>query len=252
MEPAEFILKGALENHYKMINEFKGVPGVLPEKLEEGMQAKHCALSLVGEPIMYPEINKFVKLLHREGISSFLVTNAQFPNAIRDMDPCTQLYVSIDASTKDSLKKMDRPLHKDFWERFLLSLKELNNKGQRTVYRLTLVKGFNVEELDNYAKLVTIGNPDFIELKGVTYCGSSKASTLTMENVPWHEEVIYFVEQLVERLPDYEISCEHEHSNCMLVTHKKYKIDGKWHTWIDYKRSQNLVEYFYETGESFT
>ncbi len=28
-------------------------------------------------------------------ISSFLVTNAQFPEAIRDMDPCTQLYVSI-------------------------------------------------------------------------------------------------------------------------------------------------------------
>ena len=40
-----------------MINEFKGVPGVLPDKLEEGMTVKHCALSLVGEPIMYPEIN---------------------------------------------------------------------------------------------------------------------------------------------------------------------------------------------------
>ena len=32
----------------------QGVPGVLPEKLAEGMEAKHCALSLVGEPIMYP------------------------------------------------------------------------------------------------------------------------------------------------------------------------------------------------------
>lgn len=28
---------------------------------------------------MYPEINKFVKLLHKEKVSSFLVTNAQFP-----------------------------------------------------------------------------------------------------------------------------------------------------------------------------
>ena len=25
--------------------------------------------------------------------------------------------------------------------------------------------------------------------QGVTYCGESKASTLTMQNVPWHEEV---------------------------------------------------------------
>ena len=54
-----------------------------PEKLAEGMQARHCALSLVGEPIMYPEINALVKLLHEKGISTFLVTNAQFPDAIR-------------------------------------------------------------------------------------------------------------------------------------------------------------------------
>ena len=106
-------------------------------------------------------IVRFVRLLHEKKISTFLVTNAQFPDAIRDMDPCTQLYVSIDASTKDTLKKIDRPLHKDFWERFILSLQELSRKGQRTVYRLTLVKGWNAEEMDNYAKLVGIGKPDF-------------------------------------------------------------------------------------------
>lgn len=42
------------------------------------------------------------------------------------------------------------------------------------MYRLTLVKGWNAEEMDNYAKLVKIGKPDFIEVKGVTYCGTSK------------------------------------------------------------------------------
>ncbi len=41
-------------------SQMKGVPGVLPEKLEEGLNVQHCALSLVGEPIMYPEINKCV------------------------------------------------------------------------------------------------------------------------------------------------------------------------------------------------
>jgi len=252
MESAEFILKGALENHYKMINEFKGVPGVLADKLEEGMQAKHCALSLVGEPIMYPEINKFVKLLHKEGISSFLVTNAQFPDAIRDMEPCTQLYVSIDASTKDSLKKIDRPLFKDFWERFLASLVELKKKGQRTVYRLTLVKGWNAEEMDNYAKLVEIGQPDLIEIKGVTFCGSSKASTLTMENVPWHTEVVRFVTDLVGRLPGYEIASEHEHSNCILVASTRFKVEGQWMTWIDYDKFHSCVREFHESGKSFS
>jgi len=43
-------------------------------------------------------------MLHGHGISSFLVTNAQFPDRVAEMEPVTQLYLSIDASTKDSLK----------------------------------------------------------------------------------------------------------------------------------------------------
>ena len=50
----------------------------------------------------------------------------------------------------------------------------MSSKGQRTVYRLTIVKGFNESEIENYANLVEIGKPDFIEVKGVTFCGTSK------------------------------------------------------------------------------
>ncbi|XP_074202084.1 S-adenosyl-L-methionine-dependent tRNA 4-demethylwyosine synthase TYW1 isoform X2 [Camelus bactrianus] len=128
MDQPEMILKEAIENHQNMIKQFKGVPGVKEERFEEGMTVKHCALSLVGEPIMYPEINRFLKLLHECRISSFLVTNAQFPVEIRNLKPVTQLYVSVDASTKESLKKIDRPLFKDFWQRFLDSLKALAAK----------------------------------------------------------------------------------------------------------------------------
>ncbi len=46
----------------------------------------------------------------------------------RDLNPVTQLYVSVDASTKESLKKIDRPLFKDYWKRFLDSLKALSDK----------------------------------------------------------------------------------------------------------------------------
>lgn len=31
-----------------------------------------------------------------------------------------QLYVSVDAGTKESLKAIDRPLFGDFWERFIV------------------------------------------------------------------------------------------------------------------------------------
>lgn len=115
-------------NIYYIILAYLGVPGVLPEKFAEGLQVKHCALSLVGEPIMYPEINELISLLHSKEISTFLVTNAQFPDAIENLEPVTQLYVSVDASNEQSLKKIDRPLFKDFWQRFLDSLKALSSK----------------------------------------------------------------------------------------------------------------------------
>lgn len=34
------------------------------DRVDEAMALKHCALSLVGEPIMYPYIDQFIDLLH--------------------------------------------------------------------------------------------------------------------------------------------------------------------------------------------
>ncbi|XP_020092095.1 S-adenosyl-L-methionine-dependent tRNA 4-demethylwyosine synthase [Ananas comosus] len=241
-DPLE-IVDAAIDQHTKMIKQMKGVPGVKQERLDEGLSPRHCALSLVGEPIMYPEINTLIDELHQRRISTFLVTNAQFPDRIKMLKPITQLYVSVDASTKESLKAIDRPLFGDFWERFLDSLKALHDKEQRTVYRLTLVKGWNAEEIDAYANLLTMGKPDLVEIKGVTYCGSSATSKLTMENVPWHSDVKAFSEALaVKSNGIYEVACEHVHSCCVLLAKvDKFKVDGKWYTWIDYERFQELV-----------
>jgi len=52
-------------------------------------------------------------------------------SCFRNLVPVTQLYVSVDASTKESLKKIDRPLFRDFWPRFLDSLKALAEKVQQ-------------------------------------------------------------------------------------------------------------------------
>ncbi|KAL6215884.1 hypothetical protein ACLB2K_015310 [Fragaria x ananassa] len=241
-DPLE-IVNTAIDLHSKMIKQMKGVPGVTLERLTEGLSPRHCALSLVGEPIMYPEINTLVDELHRRRISTFLVTNAQFPEKIRMLKPITQLYVSVDAATKESLKAIDRPLFGDFWERFIDSLKALKEKQQRTVYRLTLVKGWNTEEIEAYYNIFSIGNPDFVEIKGVTYCGSSATSKLTMENVPWHADVKAFSEALALRSNgEYEVACEHVHSCCVLLAKtKKFKINGQWFTWIDYEKFHDLV-----------
>ncbi|KAK4276589.1 hypothetical protein QN277_014719 [Acacia crassicarpa] len=248
-DPIE-IVNSAIDLHINMIKQMKGVPGVTLERLSEGLSPRHCALSLVGEPIMYPEINTLIDELHKRQISTFLVTNAQFPEKIKLLKPVTQLYVSVDAATKDALKAIDRPLFGDFWERFIDSLTALKEKEQRTVYRLTLVKGWNTDEVDAYSKLFSVGKPDFVEIKGVTYCGSSATSKLTMENVPWHADVKAFSEALaLKSLGEYEVACEHAHSCCVLLAKtEKFKIDGQWYTWIDYEKFHDLVA----SGRSFT
>lgn len=251
VDPPQLIFDGVKENHYKKIKMFRGVPGVRAERFAEAMRIRHCALSLVGEPIFYPHINEFLSMLHSERISSFLVCNAQHPDELAALNHVTQLYVSIDASNRESLRKIDRPLHRDFWERFQRCLEILRDRRfkQRTVFRLTLVKGFNVEdEVAGYADLVDKGLPCFVEIKGVTYCGTSTAGNagLTMENVPFYEEVCEFVTSLEKELQrrglGYGIAAEHAHSCCILLASERFRVNGRWHTIIDYDRFFELWE----------
>ena len=86
--------------------------------------------------------------------------------------------------------------------------------------------------------------------QGVTFCGTSKGNSLTMQNVPWHSEVLQFSEEVVKRIRDqgYHIACEHEHSNCVLIAHERFRVDGVWHTWIDYPKFQKLYGEYMESG----
>ena len=251
IDPPELIFSGAKEAHLKKIRMMRGVPGVRADRFQEAMRIRHCALSLVGEPIFYPHINEFIRLLHAEKISSFLVCNAQHPDHLEALQVVTQLYVSIDASNRESLRKIDRPLHRDFWERFLRCLDIIRAKRfrMRTVFRLTLVKGFNIDdEVEGYADLVERGLPCFVEVKGVTYCGTSTSSGagLTMQNVPFYDEVTAFVKALDQALERrglaYGIAAEHAHSCCVLLASRRFLLDGHWHTLIDYARFFELLD----------
>jgi tRNA wybutosine-synthesizing protein 1 len=252
VDPPEMIFDGVKAGHYKKIKMLRGVPGVRSERFAEAMRIRHCALSLVGEPIFYPHINEFLSMLHAERISSFLVCNAQHPEQLATLKHVTQLYVSIDASNRESLRKIDRPLHRDFWERFNACLDILKKRRfeQRTVFRLTLVKGFNIDdEVEGYAALVEQGLPCFVEIKGVTYCGTSSSASagLTMQNVPFYSEIQEFVLALTAALQKrglgYGIAAEHAHSCCVLIASDRFKNErGKWCTRIDYQRFFELLE----------
>lgn len=255
LDPPEKVFEGALEGHYQKIKQMRGVPGIQLDRFQEAFKVRHCALSLVGEPIFYPHINELVGMLHRDHISSFLVCNAQHPKELARLARVTQLYVSIDAPTKQDLKKVDRPLNGDFWERLLacLDILRTTQAHQRTVFRLTLVKGFNMTDVKSYADMVERAQPSQIEIKGATFCGSSNGNgnPLTMQNIPFYDECKTFVESLAQELQsrgqDYEIAAEHAHSCCILMAHTKFKIEGVWHTHIDYPRFFELLE----SGQDF-
>src|SRR3989338_3443827 len=100
VDEPEFILNESLKAQEKLLVGIKGAKKANRKLYNESKNVKHVALSLTGEPIIYPKINEIIKRFNEKGISTFLVTNAQFPEQIRDLNPVTQIYISLDAPSK--------------------------------------------------------------------------------------------------------------------------------------------------------
>lgn len=232
----EAILEESLSKHYATIERQCLSPNALESRKREARQVRHCALSLVGEPVAYPRIAEFVAGLHRRRISSFLVTNGQFPDALRALPMVTQLYVSCDGVSKESLQKVGRPLFRDFWERYLHALGILRSRRERTVCRLTMLRGVTMDAPEEWANLLNEAAPDFVELKGATLAPVFDKHGLTTHNMPTFLESKAFAESLANVMPGYGLACEHEHSNAILLASKRFLVGGRWHTWIDFER----------------
>lgn len=229
------ILDDSIKAHVKLLAGFGGFAKLDKKRYLESKTPKHVALSLTGEPINYPKINLLIDECNKRGISTFLVTNAQYPNEIRKLAPVTQLYLSVDAPSKEILKKVDAPLFKDYWERLIESLKITAKKKQRKAIRLTIIKGINDIEEENYAKLIMLADADFVEVKAYMWVGESRIR-LKESNMPLHEEIVAFSRRLAKFLDDYEIVSEHITSRVVLLAKKSFRKKGKWKTWIDFEK----------------
>ena len=236
-------VQAMLSSHRALVKDTRGVPGVTADRFDEAMRPQHCALSLVGEPILYPRINEFVAALHEEGISTFLVNNGQFPECIERLAPVTQLYLSVDAPNRETMKILDRPVFEDYWERFNRSVALMKTKRIRTVFRLTLIEGYNMgqKDVDEYKKLFQAGEPLLVELKQLTPAFYGRSTILRLHNVPTFERIVSVAKQLCDGTP-YEIASVHEHSACVLLAQRsKSFVDGRWNTWINFPRWISLA-----------
>lgn len=226
IDEPEFIVENSLKAQYKLLTGFGGSETADKQVYKDSHDVKHVALSLTGEAICYPRINELIREFHRRSISTFLVTNAQYPERIKDLEPITQLYISLDSPNEDMYKSIGVPLFKDYWERLNKSLEYMSQKGYRTCIRLTCIKGINMVHPEQYAALIKKGDPDFVEVKAYMFLGESR-KRLKQENMPEHEDIVKFSRELAEHLPDHEIKDEHVPSRVVLLVKKgkETKID---------------------------
>ena len=239
IDSPEHIINHAIDEHIKLLQGFKGVGYEKANKkaVSEMENIRHVALSLTGEPITYPLINEILKAFHKRKISTFLVTNSQYPEQIKKIDKVTQLYLSIDAPNKELMKKIDRPLFKNFWERMVECLDLLKTRDYRTCIRLTMIKDENMCDEESYAELIRRGDPDFLELKSYVWVGASQ-TYYQVKNMPTIEEMKEFMNKLLEKLPEYEYLRQHLPSRAILLIKKS--LNKK--SWINFPKFMELVE----------
>ncbi len=221
-DPKELVDK-AIAAQRKLISGYGGFENTNKKKYKEAQEPNQFAISLTGETLYYPKLSDMIKELKRRGFSSFVVTNGTLPEVLEKLEPPTQLYLSIDSPDKELQEKICKPMHKDCWERLnksLAVLKKLKSKT-RTCIRLTAIKDVNMYAPEKYAELIKIAEPHFIEVKAYMFVGESR-KRLVMENMPLHEEVKKFAEDIAKHC-DYKVIDEHKPSRVVLLMKEDFK-----------------------------
>ncbi len=195
----ELLLDRSIAAQRRILSGFKGDASIAPERWDESQSPKHIAISLTGEPTLYPKMNRFLELCHARGITTFLVTNGTNPDALRALDPLpTQLYVSVTAPNRSVFQHLTLPTDEHAWDRLLESLEIVRDLRTRRVVRHTLVRGWNLGWTEEYAALDLRARPDFIEPKGYVFMGKSR-QRLGRDHVPEHAEIAEFARRLAQR-----------------------------------------------------
>ena len=68
-----------------------------PINLKEAFKPIHFAISLSGEPTMYPKLPELIDEIHKRGMTAYLVTNGSYPDMVEKLinhEP-TQFYITL-------------------------------------------------------------------------------------------------------------------------------------------------------------
>ena len=217
-EPKE-IIAGCITARKKLLIGFKGHDNVGLKKFEDYILPDHAAISLTGEPCLYPKLPELVDSFFDDFNfrTVFLVTNGTVPEMLKKFGVSskhfpTNIYLSAEAYDLASHKKLNNPVSKELWSQVKESMKYLSavKDKTRTILRITAIKRLNLDKAEKFAKFVKLMQPAFIEVKGYAFLGYSR-QRLKEENVPNWNEVKKFAQELGESC-GYSISAEHQPS----------------------------------------
>lgn len=216
----ENIYEGLIEGQRQLLSGYKGDQRTDQELWKEAQDPMQVAISLSGEPTLYPYLSDLIGLFKSKGATVFLVTNGTMPKAIEKLDDLpTQLYVTLAAPNKEVYKKLCIPDSISSWDRLMETLALLPSLNTRTVVRHTLVQDWNLGWEKEYAKLDLTAEPTFIEPKAYVFVGYSR-TRMTIGNMPSHQTIRQFSERLSD-LTGYPIVNEMDKSRVVLMAQKE-------------------------------
>lgn len=192
------LLDALIVGQRQLTSGFKGDGRCSLKLWKEAQNPTQVAISLTGEPTIYPYLSEFIALCRSRGMTTFLVTNGTNPDVLETLEVLpTQLYVTVAAPNEDVYRRLCNPMLKDGWQRLNKTLEILPSLASktRTVVRHTLVNGWNLGWEDEYGKLDIKAEPDFIECKGYMFIGHSR-QTMTIDNMPKHSNIKEFSAKL--------------------------------------------------------
>jgi len=201
------MVEALVSHRVKLLEGFGGNPKAGPELYREALEPVHFAISLSGEPTLYSQLPELVTYLRKrpKTFSVFIVTNGQEPDMLKQLQAKhslpTQLYLSLSAHTKEAYRKIVNPGYADGWKRMMASLHFLSKVPTRTVLRITLIKGMNMDLPKDWAGLIWLANPHFVEFKAYTFIGHSRQRMQDI-NVPTLDEVRDFASEVAGHLHD--------------------------------------------------
>lgn len=222
VDDAEILVDESIKAFNHLLNGYPGNSKTIPKRMEQSRDPIHTAISLDGEPTLYPELPALIRAFHRRQITTFLVTNGSNPKMLRLLEEeqslPTQVYISLSAWDEASFNRIQQPLQPGLWQNYLESLDWMRKaKHDRRVLRMTLAKGLNIsdESMEGFSNIIQRSGAEYVEVKSYTPVGKSRLR-LGPDFAPTHEDMQDAAQILAEKT-GYLVTAEHKPSQVVLL-----------------------------------